>query len=110
MKEIKQTKNFFENWLDENGLEVGMVMHGNCAVVCRKDGKPIKESFMAMSPEDLFNAGIQVKYAEYQKQVDELKAQIEKMKCCAICRHVGDFGVCLCNEECHHKDKFELEE
>lgn len=40
----------------------------------------------------------------------ELKEQIEKMKKCVICKYVGGNGVCLCNEECHNKDKFELEE
>ena len=52
-----KTESHFQKWLDENGFEVGMVMHGNCAVVCRKDGQPIKENYTAMSPEDLFNAG-----------------------------------------------------
>jgi len=40
----------------------------------------------------------------------ELKAQIEKMKKCAICKYAGGCGICLNNEECHNKDKFELVE
>ena len=51
-----KTESAFQKWLDENDLEVGLAM-GSCSVVCRKDGQVIKESYKAMSPEDLFNAG-----------------------------------------------------
>ena len=43
-------------------------------------------------------------------KVRNLEEQIEKTKKCAICKYAGGCGICLNNEECHNKDKFELVE
>ena len=49
-------------------------------------------------------------YEELEEENEQLKAQIEKMKKCAICKYAGGCGICLNNEKCHNKDKFELVE
>ena len=46
----------FEKWLNENGLETGMTMKPSKQIF-RKDGKSFPTGFLAMTIEDIFNAG-----------------------------------------------------
>lgn len=46
----------FEKWLNENGLETGMTMKPSKQIF-RKDGKNFHTGFLAMTIEDIFNAG-----------------------------------------------------
>lgn len=72
-----------------------------------------------MSKADLVNAhneGYNRGYAKAQEEIEQLKAQIEKMKCCRNCK----YQVCdECGEFCDYKgisgvsgdcDKWELKE
>ena len=46
----------FEKWLNENGLETGLTMRPSKQVF-RKDGKRLPTGSLAMTLEDIFNAG-----------------------------------------------------
>ena len=47
---------------------------------------------------------------EKDKQIADLEKQIEEMKFCLICKYDNGCGVCLSNETCKNKDKWELVE
>lgn len=42
-----------------------------------------------------------------EKRIEELEAQIEKMKCCRNCKYDGGL-VCLYKTDCKNRDKWEL--
>lgn len=46
----------FKKWLNENGLEIGLTMRTSEQVFC-KDGKCFSNGRLAMTIEDIFNAG-----------------------------------------------------
>ena len=46
----------FKKWLNENELETGLTMRPSKQVF-RKDGKRLPTGFLAMTLEDVFNAG-----------------------------------------------------
>ena len=46
----------FKKWLNENGLEIGLTMRTSEQVFC-KDGKGFSNGRLAMTIEDIFNAG-----------------------------------------------------
>lgn len=46
----------FKKWLNENGLEIGLTMRPSEQVFC-KDGKVFSNGRLAMTLEDIFNAG-----------------------------------------------------
>lgn len=46
----------FKKWLNENGLEIGLTMRPS-EQVFRKDGKVFSNGRLAMTLEDIFNAG-----------------------------------------------------
>lgn len=46
----------FKKWLNENGFEIGLTMRPS-EQVFRKDGKGFSNGRLAMTLEDIFNAG-----------------------------------------------------
>lgn len=46
----------FKKWLNENGLEIGLTMRTS-EQVSHKDGKGFSNGRLAMTFEDIFNAG-----------------------------------------------------
>lgn len=46
----------FEKWLNENRFEIGMTMKPSKQIF-RKDGENFPTGFLAMTIEDIFNAG-----------------------------------------------------
>ena len=54
-----------------------------------------------------------IELAQALKEIAELEAQIEKMKCCENCQTVRDAeGICylLKDGKCKNKDKWEIKE
>ena len=43
-----------------------------------------------------------------EKRIAELKAQIEKMKCCGNCDFIFRDGNCYYDKECKNKDRWKL--
>jgi len=62
-------------------------------------GKPI-DILKLCATTDLF-------FKPLEKHIEELEAQIEKMRCCRNCKYNGGL-VCLYKTDCKNRDKWEL--
>lgn len=56
----------FKKWLNENGLEIGLTMRPS-EQVFRKDGKVFSNGRLAMTLEDIFNAGYEQCLKDFQQ-------------------------------------------
>ena len=80
----------------------------------RNEVLPIPATAYLEDLKKAFEAGLHTDvHTDNSKVIAELKAQIEKMKRCSICKYSTDLGYCKirCNGgECNKMDKWEIKE